>query len=102
MVHELLIDGQMLKFDPVTVEDRIAFINHQLVIFSPLRFCANAMVWILRYGSAVMTKNTHQMSNEIKNHELDLAKRGGGFLAGPSGRGVVEFSCAEVKGTRAL
>jgi len=49
-----------------------------------------------------MTKNTHQMSNEIKNHELDLARRGGGFLAGTSGRGVVEFSCAEVKGTRAL
>jgi len=49
-----------------------------------------------------MTKNIHQMSNEIKNHELDLAKRGGGFLAGQSGRGVVEFSCAEVKGTRAL
>ena len=48
-----------------------------------------------------MTKNIHQMPNEIKNHELDLAKRGG-FLAGQSGRGVVEFSCAEVKGTRAL
>ncbi len=27
-----------------------------------------------------MSKNIHQMSSEIKNHELDLAKRESGFL----------------------
>jgi hypothetical protein len=26
LVHELLIDGQMLSFDPVTAVDKIAFI----------------------------------------------------------------------------
>jgi hypothetical protein len=49
-----------------------------------------------------MSKNLYQMASRIKNHELHLAVSVGGFLADPRGRGVVEFSCAEVKVTRAL
>ena len=47
-------------------------------------------------------KEPYQMASRIKNHELHLAVSVGGFLADPRGRGVVEFSCAEVKVTRAL
>ena len=46
--------------------------------------------------------NVCQMSNGIKSRELDLSSAMAGSLADPSGRGVVEFSCAEVKVTRAL
>jgi len=49
-----------------------------------------------------MSKNIHQMSNEIKNHELDLAKHGGGFLGRSIRKGGGGVSCAEVKVTRAL
>ena len=49
-----------------------------------------------------MSKNIHQMSNEIKNHELDLAKRESGLLGRSIRKGGGAVGCAEVKGTRAL
>ena len=49
-----------------------------------------------------MSKNIHQMSNEIKNHELDFAKCAGGFMGSSIRKGGGGVSCAEVKGTRAL
>ena len=49
-----------------------------------------------------MSKNIHQLSREIKNHELDLAKHDGAFLGRSIRKGGGAVGCAEVKGTRAL
>jgi hypothetical protein len=49
-----------------------------------------------------MSKNIHQMSNEIKNHELDLAKRESGFLGRSIRKGGGGVQLCGSKGTRAL